>query len=73
MHDGKVILLDMSPKIKINDELIIKRGDRYIKNKILEIQVNNNKVEFVDSGQVGIKLKVPVKKSDKLFLKTTRL
>lgn len=70
LHDGKVILLDLSHKMKTNDELIIKRGDRYIKNQILEIQVNDKKVELVDSGPVGIKLKVPVKKSDKLFLKS---
>lgn len=70
LHDGKVILLDMSPKMKINDELIIKREDRYIKTQILEIQVNDKKVEFVDSGPVGIELKVPIKKSDELFLKS---
>lgn len=70
LHDGKVVLLDLSPKMKTNDELIIKRADRYIKTQILEIQVNDKKVEFVDSGPVGIKIKIPVKKSDELLLKS---
>lgn len=70
LHNGKVILLDLSPKMKTNDELIIKREHRYIKTQILGIQVNDKKVEFVESGPVGIELKVPVKKSDELFLKS---
>lgn len=70
LHNGKIILLDLSPKMKTNDELIIKRADRYIKTQILEIQVNDKNVEFVDSGPVGIKIKIPVKKSDELLLKS---
>lgn len=46
LHDGKVILLDLSPKMKTNDELIIKREDRYIKTQILEIQVNDKKLSL---------------------------
>lgn len=68
-HNGEVITLNLSHEIKTTDELIIKRGDRYIKTQILEIQVHDKKVEFVDSGPVGIKLQVPVKKSDELLLK----
>jgi len=36
----------------------------------LEIQVNDQKVESVDSGPVGIKVQVLIKKSDELFLKS---
>lgn len=69
LHDGEVIILNLSHKVNNDDELIIKRGERYIKTKILEIRVNDQKVESVDSGPVGIKVQVPIKKSDGILLK----
>jgi hypothetical protein len=66
---GKIITLDLQHKIEINSELIIKRGYRYLKAKILEIQVHNESVNSVDSGPVGISIGVPIKKSDELFIK----
>ena len=68
-HNGEVITINLSHKMKINDELIIKKGYRYLKTKIIELQVNDEKVESVDSGLVGIKIQVPIRKSDELFLK----
>jgi hypothetical protein len=68
-HNGKIIALDLQHKIENNNELVIKRGDRYLKTKILEIEVNSVKVESVDSGPAGIKVGIPIKKSDELFLK----
>lgn len=68
-HDGKVIILDLSTKIELKDELVIKREYKYIHAKILEIKVNNQKVNEVDSGEIGIKIDNSVNKMDEIFLK----
>ena len=70
---GEIITLDLQHKIEINNELIIKRGYRYLKTKILEIQVYDESVESVDSGLAGILICVPIKKSDELFIKNNSL
>ena len=66
---GEIITLDLQYKIEINNDLIIKRGYRYLKTKVLEIRVHNENVESIDSGPAGISISVPIKKSDELFLK----
>lgn len=68
-YGGKVIILDLFTKIEINNELIIKNGFKYKKAIISEINVNNNKVNEAESGEIGIKIDNIVKKSDELFLK----
>lgn len=68
-HKGEVVTLDLQNKIEINNELIIKRGSRYLKAKILGIKVHDNSVESVDSGPAGIEVNVPIKGSDELFIK----
>lgn len=68
-YEGEVIALDLEHKIETNGELIIKRGDRYLKTKILEIQVHSKRVEVLDSGPAGIKVDISIKKSDELFQK----
>lgn len=66
---GEIITLDLHHKLENNNELIIKRGSRYLKTNILEIQVHDEKVDSVDSGPVGIQIQIPIKKSDELFIK----
>lgn len=68
-HDGKVIILDLSTKIELKDELIIKREYNYICAKILELRINNKSVKEVDSGEIGIQIDNYVKKMDEIFLK----
>ena len=68
-YGGKVIILDLSTKIEINNELIIKNGFKYKRAIISEITVNDSKVNEAESGEIGIKIDNIVKKSDELFLK----
>lgn len=72
-HNGEVIILDLSLKIETNDELIVKRGDRYLKTKILEIRDHDKKVEYADLGPVGMKVQFAIKKSDELLLKNNNV
>lgn len=68
-YDGKVIILDISTKIKLNQELIIQKDNRYYITKILELKKNDVIIEEAESGEIGMKIDFTVDKLDELFLK----
>lgn len=70
----KVIILDLHHKIETNDELIVKRKNEFShKTKILEIRMNNERIESANCGTVGIQVDIDIKDSDELFLKDDSL
>ena len=68
-YNGKVIILDISTKIKFNQELIIQKGNIYDITKILELKKNDMTIEEAESGEIGIKVDCIVDQFDELFLK----
>jgi len=68
-YNGKVIIIDISTKIKLNQELIIQNGNRYYITKILELKKNDMAIEEAESGEIGIKVDCIVDQFDEVFLK----
>lgn len=68
-YNGKVIILDISTKIKLNQELIIQKDNRYYITKILELKENDTIIKEAESGEIGMKIDCIVGQSDEIFLK----
>jgi len=66
---GTVLTFDDTPRIVVRDRLLIKRGERYLSANIESIRVDDETVPEAENCGVGIKINVPVKKNDKVFLK----
>lgn len=69
LREGTVLTLDDIPKIVVGDMLLIKRGERYLSANIESIRVDDETVPEAENCGVGIKIDVPVKKKDEIFLK----
>lgn len=54
--------------IEKNNYLIAKKNDQFLKVKIVSIQLDDNDVEKVSEGEVGIKLEFSIKKGSELFI-----
>lgn len=56
-YDNYVCILELNEtEIKVGDEILIEHNNRFTKSIISEIKVNDDEVEKVKNGEVGIKL-----------------
>lgn len=69
LKDGYVVLFDVETPISISDSLIILRDERYYKVKILSLKSNDQSIQKIESGSIGIKIDYPVKGSDSILLR----
>ena len=67
---GFVSILNISNiQLKTNDSLYIEKNGRFKKAKILEIKVNDEKIESVQDGEIGIKTDIRIDKKSKVWVK----
>lgn len=67
---GFVSILNLSKiKLKTNDSIFVEKDGRFKKAKILEIKVNDEKVNSVKDGEVGIKTDIKIEKNSKIWVK----
>ncbi|HCU22427.1 MAG TPA: hypothetical protein DF698_05995 [Candidatus Atribacteria bacterium] len=69
LKEGKVILLNTPIPISTSNKIIIKRGDRYLVAKILEMQLHDKIINSIEKGEVGIKIDFDAKKTDVIYIK----
>ena len=70
-HNGYVVVFELEGiEIRIGMSIIINDNDRFRSAQILEIQVEGNSVEKVDTGEIGIKLSDKVNNRVELWLRT---
>jgi len=69
-QDGTVIIIKIMTSTRVNEKLIVKRGDDYFSSTILEIQVNQEAINLATEGMtVGMKLDRQIKKTDEILKK----
>jgi len=67
---GFVSILTISNvNLKIGDELFVEKDNRFGKCKILEIRVNDESVESVSNGEIGIKTNMKITKNSMIWKK----
>lgn len=71
LKGGCVVLFDISVPISSTDSLIIMRNERFYRTEILCMQSKGETVQEIESGQVGIEISIPAKKSDIFYLRHT--
>jgi len=69
LKDGYVILFDTRIPISNSDSFVIIRNGRYYRAEIKGLQSNDEDVEHIESGEIGINIDIPAKKSDIFLLK----
>jgi hypothetical protein len=71
LKKGNLIILNLNDEKLIKEDYIFYKieKNRFLKSKILNLQVNNKNIEEVSTGEVGIELEIPVKKSYEIFIK----
>ncbi len=68
--DGFVSIININGiNLTVGDELFIEKNGRFSIAKLLEIKVNDNTVEFVSDGEIGIKTNIKVFKKSKVWKK----
>lgn len=55
-------------KIKLGDSIIIKRNNKYIKNKIINIEFNDTPIKEASNKEVGVKFENKIKAKDIFYL-----
>jgi hypothetical protein len=71
-HKGQIVILNIENIVVNKGSLIIAcHDDDWFQVEILEIQLNNEKVESVSEGEIGIKLSHSVFKTSELWLVET--
>jgi len=68
-QNDTVLLFEDTPRIAIGDRLLIKRDERYLSVNIKSIRVDDRDVREAENCGVGIKIDVPVRKTDDIYLK----
>jgi hypothetical protein len=72
-HKGQVVILYISNmNIKKGASIVVCNAETWFRTEILEIQLNNEAVETVSEGEVGIKLRHSVFKTSELWLEDSR-
>ena len=66
-HPKAGILKLNNSKIKVGDEIYAKKGEKWIRTKIVSIQVNDIDVKCADNGEVGIVTDIELEKGFELF------
>ena len=66
-YDGTVVIIEIDNKIMPGNKILIKR-DRISSLNVVELRVDDETVEEVQSGEVGIKLDGKVNATDDLYL-----
>ena len=54
-------------KVKVNEELIVERNGRFDKVIIKEIMLDDNPIDEIDNGEIGIKLDKKIMKKSKIW------
>ena len=71
-YEGKVVILNIvnidNITLKTTASIIVCNKDNWFRVKILEIQLNDQKVESISEGEVGVKLSRGVLKTSELWL-----
>ncbi|MGD8782724.1 MAG: hypothetical protein PVH88_27685 [Ignavibacteria bacterium] len=66
--DGYVCIVNIKDtELKISDEILVENEGKFKKAIIEEIQINDNPIEQVASGEIGLYLSVPIKKKSILW------
>lgn len=70
---GEVVILNIS-NITVNKSasIIICNDDGWLRAEILEIQLNNETIESVSEGEIGVRLSIRVLKTSELWLEDTK-
>jgi hypothetical protein len=72
-HKGQVVILDISnANIKKGASIVVCNEEAWFKTEILEIPLNDETVETVSKGEVGVKLRHSVLKTSELWLEDSR-
>lgn len=71
LKDGEVCIVNLNGiELNIEDTIIIEKNEKFQLSKIQDIQVNDKTVKSVNSGEVGLKLSIPIKKKSKIWKKS---
>ena len=60
-----------SVELYVGEELIVEKNGKYEKNKILSLKVDDNAVEKVSHGEIGIEFSNPITKKSRLWKKNS--
>jgi hypothetical protein len=60
-----------SVELSVGEELIIEKNGKYEKNKILSLKVDDNAVDKVSHGEIGIEFSNSIKKNSRLWKKNS--
>lgn len=71
LKNGSIVLFDTQTPISKSDTLVIMRDGRFYKAEILSMQSSENNVEYIESGEIGIKIDIPAKRPDIFYLRRT--
>ena len=55
--------------IKVGNEIYARRGEKWIRTKIVSIQLNDKNVDYADNGEVGIVTDIELNKGFDIFIK----
>lgn len=67
--DGKVVILNINDiSITKGEQIIVKKKGQYTTREITSIEVDDQEVETITSGEVGIKVNTKIKKNSELFV-----
>lgn len=69
--DGHVVILNIvGTKIKVGDEVLVRKDEKYFRRIIKSIQVNDQNVLEASNGEIGIELEEPVPKKSEFYALT---
>lgn len=69
-NKGTVCIINLENyTIKVGDELLIEKNEKFTKATIVEIQENDKPISSASSGEIGIKLNSKIKKNSMLWIR----
>ncbi|WP_196893886.1 hypothetical protein [Aureivirga marina] len=67
-NNGNICIINIKDCfLKIDEEIIVEKNGKYVKTKILDIQLDGKSVKSAKEGEIGLKLSNPIKQKSKLW------
>ncbi|CAN1212615.1 Restriction endonuclease [Tumidithrix helvetica PCC 7403] len=72
LYGGKIVILNIvNTLLKVGSSIIVCNKDNWFKTEILTIRLNDNDVDSIQNGEIGIRLSKEVHKESELWLEDT--
>ena len=56
-------------KVEVGDDIWARKDEKWVKTKIISMQLNDKDVEYASNGEIGIVTEIELEKGYEIFLK----